>query len=142
MKTKKSVTWKNRKMKKNTKPSFFKRIKGLFTKKNNPLKQKFVFPNTYENVEARKTPIYNKDTNNNNNNNNSARTPRNLIKQHYHNTIAKTMFRGKYFIENNNSTLKNNVNRKQSNNNNNNNRKKFNIKKREFEMPLFKANKN
>lgn len=105
-KIKKSVSWKNKKTNNNNnKSGFFSKLKTLFTrKKNNSLKQKIIFPNTHENVEARKTATYNTNNNSNNNNNNSTRkeffsTPKFLRKQHAQNRIAKTKFRGKYFIE-------------------------------------------
>lgn len=99
---KKSVSWGNKKNN-NVKPSFFSKLKKLFTKKNNALKKVDVFSNTFENVEARKSVKINNKSNNNNNNNNTRKnffnTPKNLRQQHYRNRIAKTLYRGKYFIE-------------------------------------------
>ena len=106
---KKSVSWKNN-YKSNTntkKSSFFSKLKKFITRKNSTKPHnKYVFPNTVENVEARKSIKVNRNSNNNNNNNNSTRkiffnTAKNLRKQHYRNRIAKTLYRGKYFIEEN-----------------------------------------
>ena len=99
---KKSVSWKNKKSN-NVKSSFLTKLKKLFRKKNNNvLKEVKVFPNTFENVEARKSIKINNNKNNNNNNNTRKKffnTPKNLRQQHYRNRIAKTLYRGKYFIE-------------------------------------------
>jgi hypothetical protein len=98
---KKSVSWKNKKSN-NVKSSFLTKLKKLFSKQNNTLKEVKVFPNTFENVEARKSVKINNKSNNNNNNNTRKKffnTPKNLRQQHYRNRIAKTLYRGKYFIE-------------------------------------------
>lgn len=98
----KSVSWRNKKHN-SVKPSFFTKLKKFFTKKNkNTIKDVEVFPNTFEDVEARKSIKINNKNNNNNNNNTRKKffnTPKNLRQQHYRNRIAKTLYRGRYFIE-------------------------------------------
>ena len=62
-----------------------------------------VFKNTHENVEARKS-VTPKHTNNNNNNHNEPtffkKTPRHVRKEKVRNTIRKTTWKGKHFLNN------------------------------------------
>lgn len=102
MNNKKTIKWKNNVNKKSKLPTFLKRI---FSKKNS-LKTVHVFPNTIENVEVRKNTHKAKhhNINSNSNNNNNTRkiffsTPKNLRRAHYRDKIAKTLYKGKYFVE-------------------------------------------
>ena len=89
---KKSVSFKNT-----------RKIKLPFTKPK--YHNTIVFPNTHENVEARKPNVYKKNNKNNNNDENKRnffqRTPRHKRKEKIKNTIIKTLRKGKYFINNN-----------------------------------------
>lgn len=101
-KIRRSVSWKNSNNTKK-KSSLFDKLKGMFTRKNNSkLHKKHLFPNTVENVEARKGYSPKSNSNNNNNNNNSNRknffsTPKHKRKEHYQKTIENTLYKGKYF---------------------------------------------
>lgn len=90
---KKSVSFKNT-----------RKIKLPFTK---PKHHKTIkFKNTHENVEARKShsPKHNRSNNNNNNSENKKhffqKTPRHIRQEKVKNTIRKTTWKGKYFLNN------------------------------------------